>query len=76
MNAPERGALMLVRFVSVAIIGLGVLSEGLYVVDCLAHQRPIDKLHCALNAWPLLAGLILLISSKPVAEWLSNKLDE
>jgi len=92
MNAPQRGALMLVRFVSVAMIGLSVLAEGLYVADCFAHSgfhrndpsspnfsRPpvaISKVHCALLAVPFLAGVVLLVASKPVAEWLSDKLDE
>lgn len=88
MNAPQRGALMLVRFVSVAIIGLGVLSEGLYVVDCFAHAQSaggfphsphpvnLSPVHCALLAIPVLAGIVLLAKSESIAEWLSDKLDQ
>ncbi|MGA3268692.1 MAG: hypothetical protein ABSE16_17960 [Verrucomicrobiota bacterium] len=76
MNAPQRGALMLVRFVSVAIIGLSLLTEGLYVAECLAHHMIVGKVHCALLLIPLLAGLVLLARSQAVAEWLSEKLDE
>ena len=39
MDAPQRGALMLVRFVAVAVIGVSLLMElGLYVADNLAHH--------------------------------------
>ena len=76
MNAPERGALMLVRFLSVAILGMSLLMEGLYLADCLAHHLAIGKLHCALLAIPLLAGVVLLAKSDAIAKWLSDKLDE
>ena len=92
MNAPQRGALMLVRFVSVAIIGLGLLTEGLYVADCFAHSRgpapgaknlphpqgpvAISEVHCALLGVPVLAGIVCLAKARPIAQWLSDKLDE
>jgi hypothetical protein len=75
MDAPQRGALMLVRFVAVTIIGMSMLMEGLYVADSLVHHVPVRKLHCALLTIPSVLGIVILVRSKPVAEWLSDKLD-
>ena len=66
---------MLVRFVAVAIIGVSLLMEGLYVADSFVHQVPVGKTHCALLTIPALLGVVILIRSRPVAEWLSDKLD-
>jgi len=75
MDAPQRGALLLVRFVAVAVIGLSLLETGLYVAGNLVHHLAVGKVHCALLTVPLAVGLALLARSKAVAEWLSDKLD-
>jgi len=67
---------MLVRFVAVAIIGLSLLTVGLYVAGNLAHHLAVGKVHCVLLNVPLVVGIAMLIKSKAVAEWLSEKLDE
>ncbi len=67
---------MLVRFVGVAIIGLSVLMEGLYVAGNLVRHLPIGKVHCVLLTVPLVLGVAMLSRSRTVAEWLSEKLDE
>ena len=67
---------MLVRFVAVAIIGLSLLTVGLYVAGNLAHHLAVGKVHCAVLTFPLVVGVAMLIKSKAVAEWLSEKLDE
>ncbi|MGA3283461.1 MAG: hypothetical protein ABSD57_03240 [Verrucomicrobiota bacterium] len=75
MDAPQRGALRLVRFVAVAIIGLSLIVEGLYVAGNLVRHLAIGKVHCALLTIPLVLGIVILARSKAVAEWLSNMLD-
>ena len=67
---------MLVRFVAVAIIGVGVLMEGLYVAGNLVRHLAIGKVHCALLTIPPALGIVMLARSRAVAEWLSEKLDE
>lgn len=67
---------MLVRFVAAAIIGMSLLMEGLYVADNLIHHVAIGKVHCALLTIPSVLGIVILARSRPVAEWLSEKLDE
>jgi hypothetical protein len=76
MDASQRGALMLVRCVAVAIIGLSLLMEGLYVAGNLVRHLAIGKVHCALLTIPSVLGIAMLARSKAVAEWLSDKLDE
>jgi Flp pilus assembly pilin Flp len=75
MDASQRGALMLVRFIAVAIIGLVLLMEGLYVAGNLARHLAIGKVHCALLAIPSLLSIVMLARARTVAEWLSDKLD-
>jgi len=67
--------LMLVRFVAVAVIGVSLLVGGLYVADHLVHHLPLGKVHCALLAIPSVLGIVILVRSRPVAEWLSDKID-
>ena len=67
---------MLVRCVAVAIIGLSLLMEGLYVADNLVHHVAVGKVHCALLTIPSVLGIVMLARSRAVAEWLSDKLDE
>jgi hypothetical protein len=75
MDASQRGALMLVRFVAIAIIGVSLLMAGLYVADNLVRHVAIGKVHCALLTVPLVLGIAMLARSRAVAEWLSQKLD-
>jgi len=67
---------MLVRFVGIAIIGVSLLMAGLYVADNLVHHVAVGKVHCALLTVPLVLGIAVLVRSRAVAEWLSEKLDE
>jgi hypothetical protein len=75
MDAPLRGALMLVCFIAIALIGYGLLEAGLYWGECLAHKQPVNISHFAFPAIPLLAGLALLVRAKAVAKWISDKLE-
>jgi len=67
---------MLVRFVAVAIIGLSLLMVGLYAAGNLVHHLAVGIVHCALLTVPLVVGIAMLVKSKAVAEWVSEKLDE
>jgi putative effector of murein hydrolase LrgA (UPF0299 family) len=75
MDASQRGALMLVRFVAVALIGLSLLMEGLYLAENLVRHLPFSILHCVLLLIPLVLGIVMLARSRAVAEWLSERLD-
>jgi hypothetical protein len=75
MDAPQRGALTLVCLVAIALIGFGLLEMGLYWAECLAHKLPVEAIHFAPPAVPLVAGVIVLIRAKAVAKWISEKLE-
>ena len=66
---------MLVRFVAVALIGLSLLMEGLYLAGNLVHHLPVGIIHCVLLLIPLVLGVAMLARSRTVAEWLSERLD-
>ena len=75
MEAPERGALMFVRFVAAALIGWAVVDFSLYVVVCRHNGVPLEIWPCILKNLPFLAGVIILAMSKTIAEWLAETLD-
>jgi len=75
MDAPNRGALTLVYFVAVSLVGYGLLEMALYWVECLAHKQPVEWFHFVPPAVPLVAGVVLLVRAKAVAEWLADKLE-
>ncbi|MEI9864390.1 MAG: hypothetical protein WDN00_07500 [Limisphaerales bacterium] len=76
MDAPERGALMLVRFIAAALLGWAVVELVLYWVVSQHYHRPMEIFPCVLKSIPAVIGLVILVKAKTVAEWISNKLDE
>jgi len=76
MDAPHRGALMLVRFVAVALIGLGLIELSLSWITSSTHHTPMRVADFVLPAILLAAGVAALIKAHALAEWVANKLDE
>jgi hypothetical protein len=76
MDEPDRGALMLVRFIAVALIGVSVVEIALYWVVSSSRHIPMETLPCVLKSIPAVLGLVILIKARVIAEWISNKLDE
>jgi hypothetical protein len=58
MDAPERGALMLVRLIAATLIGWPVLDLALYWPSASTNQVPVEMIPCLLKSLPLLAGVI------------------
>jgi hypothetical protein len=75
MEAPERGALMLVRFVAAALIGWTAVELALYYALSAHNHTPMKISLCAVKTVPLILGIAVLIKSKSLAEWLSDMLD-
>jgi hypothetical protein len=75
MDAPERGALMLVRFVAVALMFVTLVEIVLYLVVSSAHHAPPEIFPCVLKSIPFLLGVVILIKSKALAAWVSEKLE-
>jgi heme/copper-type cytochrome/quinol oxidase subunit 1 len=76
MDAPHRGALMLVRFVAVALIGLGIIVLSLSWVQSSTRHTPLRAVDFVLPAVLLVLGIVFLIKADALATWVSNKLDE
>ncbi len=76
MDAPDRGALMLVRFIALSLIGVAIVEIALYWVVSSSHNQPVEIFPCVLKSVPAVVGLVILIKAKAIAEWISNKLDE
>ena len=76
MDAPERGALMLVRFIAAALIGWTIVELVLYWAVCDHNHTAMQALPCILKLVPLLLGIMVLIKAKALAEWISNILDD
>ena len=66
---------MLVRFIALAIIAWVVVDLALYWVVCHHNEKPMEALPILFKSLPLLAGLVMLIKAKALAEWISNLLD-
>jgi hypothetical protein len=75
MEAPERGALMLVRFVAVTLIGWSFVELALYVVICHHQGLPVGVLPVIIRSLPCLTGVVTLIKSRALAAWLAEQLD-
>jgi hypothetical protein len=75
MESPERGALMLVRFVALSLIGWTITEIALYWVISRHNDTPIEALPCVIRGLPLLAGLVMLVKARAIAQWVAEKLD-
>jgi hypothetical protein len=76
MDAPERGALMLVRIIAIGLIGWALTELALYLAVCKHKNVPVEVLPCLCRSLPLLVGVGLLIKARTLAEWISNFLDD
>jgi hypothetical protein len=76
MDAPHRGALMLVRFIAVALIGLSVIELSLSWVESSTRHAPLRVIHLVLPAVLFTLGMAVLIKAGSLAKWISDKLDE
>jgi hypothetical protein len=88
MESSQRGALALVRLVAVCIILVGVLDAGAYLTQYVTpifeqthhvQDSPppvrLNFFRLSLDAIPLVAGIVMLVKSKAVAEWLSDMIE-
>ena len=77
MDAPERGALKIVWCIAAALIVVSVLEIGLYLTECLVpkQQMPVKVFPCVLKSIPAVLGIVALIKSKALAQWISDKLN-
>ena len=75
MEASQRGALMLVRFVAATLIGWSLVELSLYVLIAHHNDEPVKVIPCVIRSLPLIAGLLMLVRARALAEWVADKLD-
>jgi hypothetical protein len=75
MDASERGAMMLVCSVAIGLIGTGLVEMALTLT--LDHQNnlPVEILPCVLKSLPTVAGIVILIKARAIAEWVDSLFD-
>jgi hypothetical protein len=76
MDAPPSGAVMLVRFIAVVLIVIAVIEFSLSWLQCSANHMTMGFFDFALPAILFVAGIIVLIKTRSLATWISDKLDE
>jgi hypothetical protein len=76
MDAPDRGALMLVRFIALSLMGVTLVNLVLYWVVSQHNHAGMTLFPCLLKSIPAGIGLVVLIKARAIAGWVSNKLDE
>ena len=78
MEAPERGALNLVRIFGVMLVVATIFDLGLYWAGCWFHKPhplKVELVPCLWKLIPALLGFIVLFKARAIAEWLSDRLD-
>jgi hypothetical protein len=78
MDAPERGALTLVRLIGVMFVVATILELGLYWAKCSIpdHKVPLELVPVLLRLIPAAVGFVVLVKARALAEWISNILDQ
>ena len=66
---------MLVRFIAVALIGWALAELALYLAICHHKDVPVAAVPCITKSLPFVVGVAVLVKSKSLAEWLSDRLD-
>jgi hypothetical protein len=77
MESSQRGALSLVRLIAGCLMVVGLLDIGLYLAKCFTpnHHVPVNYLIVLLDFIPGFIGIVVLIKSKAIAEWLSDLIE-
>ena len=77
MDAPERGALTLVRLIGVMLMVSTLLELGLYWAKCSmpSHRVPVEVVPVLLRLIPAVLGTIVLAKARALADWLVELLD-
>ena len=66
---------MFVRFIAACLMGMSVVEVGLYWAEYKFRNTPVNVFLSGLWVVLFLAGVVVLIKAKAIAEWISDKLD-
>ena len=66
---------MFVRFVAACFMGMSVVELSLYWAEHKLRHVPVSPFFSALWVILFLAGVVILIKAKAIANWISDKLE-
>jgi len=66
---------MLVRFIAVSIMGMSIVELSLSWAEYHFRQTPVSIPEVVLWGIVFLAGVVILIMAKTVADWIADKLE-
>jgi hypothetical protein len=75
-DASRRKAKWLIRLVATGCFLIGALDLGLYVFQSVHDRSGITLLRCLWLSIPLVAGVILLVKTSALADWIEDWLDQ
>jgi hypothetical protein len=78
MEAPNRGALMLVWLIGASFVLGTILALGLYWARCAFAKPlpvPVEVLPCVWRLIPAAIGFAILIKARAIAAWISDMLE-
>lgn len=76
VNASLGKAKKLVWLVAGSCLLIGGLNLGLYLVQCHQKQLAVSAWRCLWLAIPLVAGVVLLVKTPALADWINDWLDQ
>ncbi len=75
-DASRRKAKWLIRLVAAGCFLIGGLDLGLYLVQSQRNHSAINLLRCLWLSIPLVAGVVLLVKTPALADWIEEWLDQ
>jgi hypothetical protein len=75
MDASQRGALMLVRFVAIACLGVSLVELALGWAEHHFRQAPLSIWFLALWCLVFIAGIVMLARAEVLAQWVEDKFE-
>jgi hypothetical protein len=75
MDAPNRGALMFVRFLAACCMAFSLVELVLCLAEYKYRAMPVNPILFALWVVLFLAGVAVLVRARIIAEWITDWLE-
>jgi len=73
---PSGKAKKVVWLVAGGCLLIGGLDVALYLVECQRKHLDVSLLHCLWLSIPLVIGVVLLVKTPALADWINDWLDQ
>lgn len=75
-EASRRKAKWLIRLIAAGCFLIGGMDLGLYLVQSQRNHSAVNLLRCLWLSIPLVAGVMLLVKTRALADWIEEWLDQ